>query len=94
MSTISNYYYSPSTITNLLRKAVDTVEADIGCYCKSPGVDFTRKRKISFLILSTCLWKELIVVLTLSSLHITRRLIRCHLHLLSASAENCFTLMH
>ena len=30
MSTISNYYYSPSTITNLLRKAVDTVEAD--CY--------------------------------------------------------------
>ena len=43
MSTISNYYYSPSTITNLLRKAVDTVEADIGCYCKSPGVDFTRK---------------------------------------------------
>lgn len=48
MSTISNYYYSPSTITNLLRKAVDTVEADIGCYCKSPGVDFTRKRKITF----------------------------------------------
>ena len=25
MSTVSNYYYSPSTITRLLHKAVDTV---------------------------------------------------------------------
>lgn len=48
MSTVSNYYYSPSTITRLLHKAVDTVGANIGCYCKSPGIDFTRKRKISF----------------------------------------------
>lgn len=48
MSTVSNYYSSPSTIKKFLDQAVHTVEENIVCYCKSPGSDFTRTRKISF----------------------------------------------
>lgn len=48
MSTVSNYYYSPSTIKIFLDQAVHTVEENIVCYCKSPGSDFTRTGKISF----------------------------------------------
>ena len=47
MTTISkNYFYSPSTIKSFLVKSIDTTVSNIGCYSKSPGIDFTRTRKI------------------------------------------------
>ena len=47
MTTNPNYYYAPSTIRNLLDRAISYVTDDINCFTKSPDVDFTRNRKIT-----------------------------------------------
>lgn len=47
MTTNPNYYYAPSTIRNLLDRAISSITDNINCYTKSPDVDFTRARKIT-----------------------------------------------
>lgn len=41
-----SYHYSLGAVHKHLNDAINYVSSSIGCYCKSPGFDFTRKRKL------------------------------------------------
>ena len=41
-----SYLYSLGAVHKHLNDAINYVSSSIGCYCKSPGFDFTRKRKL------------------------------------------------
>lgn len=41
-----SWSYSPGAVRRHLNDAVNFVCSSIGCYCSSPGIDFTRRRKL------------------------------------------------
>ena len=41
-----SYHYSLGAVHKHLNDAINYVSSSIGCYCKSPRFDFTRKRKL------------------------------------------------
>ncbi|MCH4014785.1 MAG: hypothetical protein LKE64_10750 [Solobacterium sp.] len=41
-----SWSYSPGAVRKHLNDAIDFVCSSIGCYCSSPGTDFTRRRKL------------------------------------------------